>query len=108
MACKEQTEIPGRSLLDIGFTQDEIPSLKIFRGAGCQTCHKSGYKGRVGLFEVMEITNELKQMIATGRTAAEIKTRAIETGMITLRHSGLIKVKGGLTTLDEVLAETVL
>jgi type IV pilus assembly protein PilB len=108
VVCKEEIEIPAQTLLDIGFTADEIPALKIFRGVGCHACHKSGYKGRIGLFEVLEITHELKQLIAAARSPAEIKVRAIENGMITLRQSGLIKIKNGITTVDEVLAETIL
>jgi len=107
VACKEQIQVPQQTLHDIGFTDEEIQTVKIYRGAGCPICHKSGYKGRLGLFEVMEITNDLKQMIAAGKTATELKAAAIEGGMITLRRSGLIKIKNGLTTLDEVLAETV-
>ncbi len=105
--CKEEIDVPVEALHDIGFTDEEIQTLKIFRGAGCSVCHKSGYKGRVGLFEVLEITNDLKQMIATGKTATEIKSRAIQNGMITLRRSGLNKIKHGITTIDEVLAETI-
>jgi type IV pilus assembly protein PilB len=106
-ACKVEADFLPETLRDFGFTHEEIPALKVYRGAGCHVCHNSGYKGRVGLFEVMEVTHDLKQMIASGKTAAEIKTRAVENGMITLRKSGLIKVRNGVTTIDEVLAETV-
>ena len=107
VACKEEIKVPQQTLHDIGFSDEEIQTVKIYRGSGCPICHKSGYKGRLGLFEVMEITHELKQMIAAGKTATELKVAAIDEGMITLRRSGLIKIKNGLTTIDEVLAETV-
>jgi type IV pilus assembly protein PilB len=107
-ACKEETEVPWQTLRDIGFTDEEAQTIKVYRGAGCKVCNKSGYKGRLGLFEVMDVTTDLKHMIASGRSTTEIKNHAIENGMITLRRSGLVKIKNGLTTLDEVLAETVL
>jgi type IV pilus assembly protein PilB len=107
-ACKVEITIPQQALIKVGFTPEEVQNMQVFRGAGCSVCHKSGYKGRLGLFEVMEITNDLKEMIAIGKTATEVKRHAIETGMMTLRRSGLVKVMGGLTTIDEVVAETVL
>jgi len=99
--------VPRESLQDIGFTAEEAQTVKVYRGAGCPTCNNSGYKGRIGLFEVMECTHDLKQLIAAGKTPIEIKNRAIENGMITLRRSGLTKIKNGITSIDEVLAETV-
>ena len=107
-ACKAVTEIPQPTLRDIGFTEEEARTTTIYRGTGCKACNKTGYKGRIGLFEVLEVNAELKHMIAAGKSTTEIKTRAVETGMVTLRRSGLTKIKSGLTTLDEVLAETVL
>jgi type IV pilus assembly protein PilB len=105
--CKVETEVLLETLRDIGFGEEEAHTVKAYRGAGCSTCHNSGYKGRVGLFEVMEVTHDLKHMIATGKTATEIKQRAIEEGMVTLRKSGLSKIKSGITTIDQVLAETI-
>ena len=77
-------------------------------GKGCATCNNTGYKGRVGLYEVMEINDELRELILVGASALEIKKKALEQGMITLRRSGLIKVALGQTTMEEVLRETVL
>jgi len=105
--CKTEITVPQKALRDAGFTEEELASVQVSRGTGCSICHNSGYKGRVGLFEVMEIDNDLKEMIAIGKTATDLKRTAIENGMITLRRSGLIKVSQGLTTMDEVLAETV-
>ncbi len=79
-----------------------------YKGKGCNTCSGRGYKGRVGLYEVMEITDEIRDLILVGASALELKRKAIEQGMITLRRSGLIKVKSGMTTLEEVIRETVL
>ena len=77
------------------------------RGAGCEKCNKTGYKGRVGLYEVLEVTDELRELVLVGASALELRRKAIEEGMITLRQSGLRKVKAGMTTVEEVARETV-
>jgi type IV pilus assembly protein PilB len=106
--CKEELEIPEQALIDAGFGREEVKTTKIYHGKGCSTCGKRGYKGRTGLYEVMEINDELRELILVGASALELKKKAIEQGMITLRRSGLIKSAAGLTTLEEVLRETVL
>jgi type IV pilus assembly protein PilB len=106
--CKEQLEVPEQAMLDAGYTLEEVKTTKIYAGKGCGTCNKSGYKGRVGLYEVMEINDELRELILVGASALELKKKAIDQGMIMLRRSGLIKVAAGLTTLEEVVRETVL
>jgi type IV pilus assembly protein PilB len=106
--CKEELEVPEQALVDAGYSPDEAKKTKIYQGKGCSTCSKGGYKGRTGLYEVMEINDELRELILVGASALELKKKAIEQGMITLRRSGLIKVAAGLTTMEEVLRETVL
>jgi type IV pilus assembly protein PilB len=106
--CKEPLELPQQTLLDAGFTPEEAKTATIFQGKGCATCNKNGYKGRVGLYEVMEVTDELRELILVGASALELKKKALDVGMISLRRSGLTKVMQGQTTLDEVLRETVL
>jgi type IV pilus assembly protein PilB len=106
--CKEPLPLPEQTLLDAGFTAEEAKTTQIFHGKGCTVCNNSGYKGRVGLYEVMEITDDLKELILVGASAMELKKKALEGGMITLRRSGLIKAAAGATTLEEVLRETVL
>jgi type IV pilus assembly protein PilB len=106
--CKEELEIPEQALVDAGYTPEEAKVTKIYHGKGCSTCGKRGYKGRTGLYEVMEINDELRELILVGASALELKKKAIEQGMITLRRSGLIKTALGQTTLEEVLRETVL
>jgi type IV pilus assembly protein PilB len=105
--CKEKIDVPEQALIDIGFTPEEAPSVEVHKGRGCQTCNNTGYKGRVGLFEVMEISEEVREMILTGCSSLELKRQAIEEGMISLRRSGLEKIKQGVTTIDEVVRETV-
>jgi len=106
--CKEELEVPEQALVDAGYSPEEAKKTKIYHGKGCSTCNKGGYKGRTGLYEVMEINDELRELILVGASALELKKKAIEQGMITLRRSGLIKVAAGQTTMEEVLRETVL
>jgi len=106
--CKEEVEVPIQALLSVGFSEAEAHSLKIYRGKGCDKCGGTGYKGRVGLFEVMEISEDIRELILSGATVVELRRKAIEEGMITLRQSGLHKIREGITTIDEVVRETVL
>jgi type IV pilus assembly protein PilB len=106
--CKEELEVPEQALIDAGYSPEEVKTTKIYHGKGCTTCNKGGYKGRTGLYEVMEINDEMRELILVGASALELKKKAIELGMITLRRSGLIKVALGQTTMEEVLRETVL
>jgi type IV pilus assembly protein PilB len=106
--CKEETHVPVEGLIEIGFTADEANDLKVYRGRGCKTCNGTGYKGRIGLYEVMEVTEELRELIIIGASAMELRRKAIELGMITLRESGLFKLRDGVTTIEEVVKETVL
>ncbi len=106
--CKEKQEVPAEVLMEIGFAEDEVSELEIFKGKGCQRCNDTGYKGRVGLFEVMEITDELRELILIGASAIELRKKAVEFGMVTLRESGLYKIRAGVTTIEEVVKETVI
>jgi type IV pilus assembly protein PilB len=106
--CKEAMQITPQALVDAGYTAEEAKSTTIYHGRGCGTCNNTGYKGRVALYEVMEVSDELKELILVGASALELKKKALEMGMITLRKSGLIKVAAGMTTLEEVVRETVL
>jgi type IV pilus assembly protein PilB len=108
VGCKEPLQIQPSALTEAGFTPEEAAKTVVQHGKGCATCNNTGYKGRVGLYEVMEINDELRELILVGASALEIKKKALEQGMITLRRSGLQKVAAGLTTMEEVLRETVL
>ena len=96
-----------QALVEAGFTPEEARTVVPKRGAGCERCNGTGYKGRVGLYEVMEVTEELRELILVGASGLELKRKAIEAGMITLRRSGLRKVMAGMTTMEEVVRETV-
>jgi len=105
--CKTEHSIPPEGLVEVGFSPEEARQLKTYKGAGCTKCNNTGYKGRVGLYEVMEVTEDIRELILIGASALELRKRAIEDGMITLRESGLHKIRNGVTTLEEVVRETV-
>ncbi|HYK87354.1 MAG TPA: type IV-A pilus assembly ATPase PilB [Acidobacteriota bacterium] len=106
--CKTEVKTPIQTLVNAGFSQEEAKGIQCYKGEGCRTCNNTGYKGRVGLYEVMDISEDIQELILVGASAREIKRKAVEEGMLTLRHSGLHKIKAGITTLEEVLRETIL
>jgi type IV pilus assembly protein PilB len=105
--CTEPMDVPPQTLIDAGFSPEESKTIKIHKGKGCGVCNNTGYKGRCGLYEVMEVDDEIRELVLVGASAEELKKKAIERGMVTLRRSGLIKVAAGMTTLEEVARETI-
>ena len=105
--CKHEHQTPMEALVEVGFSADEAKSMKTFKGKGCSTCNNTGYKGRIGLYEVLEITDEIRELILIGASALELRKKAVDDGMITLRESGLHKIRSGVTTIEEVVRETV-
>ena len=105
--CKEEIKIDEKVLLRYGVNEDELETFKVFKGKGCDTCNFTGYKGRVALYEVMSMSDPLKELITRGATTQEIKEQARKEGMKTLREVGLMKVKAGVTTLEEVSRVTI-
>ncbi len=101
--CKEVEKVPVAALLKLGFSQEEAEKVTCYKGKGCPACNNTGYKGRVALYEVMPVKDELKELILEGASSAELKKSAIRLGMKSLRMSGLTKVVEGVTTIDEVL-----
>ncbi len=100
---------PEEALYKVGFTPEEVQrGITFYKPVGCETCNKRGYKGRVGLYEVLEMSETLKDMILTGASAIEIREQGQKEGMITLRRSGCRKVLDGVTTIEEIIRETVL
>ncbi len=105
--CKEPINIPDQALLEAGFAEHELDgSWRPYRAVGCEKCKGSGYKGRVGIYQVMPISDEIQRLILAGGNAMEIADQAKRDGVRDLRESGLIKVKAGMTTLEEVIAVT--
>jgi len=105
--CKEPNPMPPEALVQAGFTPEVAAEVTPMKGAGCDRCNNTGYKGRVGLYEVMEIADELRELILVGASALELRRKAVDEGMLTLRASGLRKVQAGVTTIEEVVRETV-
>ena len=105
--CVEPCPTPVPALVQAGFSSEDAQTVVPQRGKGCDKCNSTGFKGRVGLYEVMEVTDELRELILVGASALELRRKATDDGMITLRQSGLRKVKDGVTTIDEVVRETM-
>jgi type IV pilus assembly protein PilB len=105
--CKQDHPMPPEALIECGFSAEEAKTLKTFKGKGCSTCNNTGYKGRIGLYEVLEVTDEIRELILIGASSLELRKKAVDDGMITLRSSGLHKIRSGVTTLEEVVRETV-
>jgi type IV pilus assembly protein PilB len=100
--------IDPKLLVDVGFPLEAAGSIKVYQGTGCSDCNRTGYRGRLALFEVLEMTDGLRDLVRVGATVEGIRRRALEEGLVTLRMSGLEQAKAGITTLDEVLRETSL
>ena len=105
--CKAEHPVANQALLQAGFSAEMAKGVVPMKGNGCEKCNNTGYKGRVGLYEVMDISDELRELVLVGASGLELRRKAIEEGMLTLRQSGLRKVKDGLTTIEEVARETV-
>jgi type IV pilus assembly protein PilB len=105
--CKRPQEIDRAALLDMGVPEEKLDGAQIMKGIGCPTCNNTGYKGRVALYEVMRFSDDLKEMVLQGASAAELKVAAIKRGMATLRMSGIRKVLEGVTTPEEILRVTM-
>jgi type IV pilus assembly protein PilB len=104
--CREQIEVPTQSLLDLGFHPDVVDEVVVMRGSGCRLCNGSGYKGRIAIYEIMFMTDELREFILNGASTLELKREAIREGMKSLRMSALSKLEEGMTSLDEVVRMT--
>jgi type IV pilus assembly protein PilB len=105
--CTIDDDLPEKTLIEAGFTPEEAKTVKPKKGKGCEKCNGSGCKGRAGLYEVMALDDELRELILVGASSLELKKKAIDNGMITLRRSGLRKVMDGVASIEEVIRETV-
>src|SRR6266702_143741 len=104
--CKQEHQYSGEELKALGIPQAEAQKLTFYKGSGCDTCGGSGYKGRQGLYEVMALSSMLRRMVLKGGSTEEPREQAVKEGMLTLRMDGMLKVKRGITTLEEVVKET--
>jgi type IV pilus assembly protein PilB len=105
--CKEPEDIPVQALIDAGVSPAEAPSIVCYRGKGCPVCNSTGYKGRVGFYQVMPMLEEIRELILNGANTAEIKRESIRLGIKSMRQSGLTKLKEGVTSFEEVLRVTI-
>jgi type IV pilus assembly protein PilB len=104
--CKAETRYSVEELKALGTTEKEWEGIAFYKGKGCDLCGGTGYKGRAGLYEVMALSPELRRMILRGSSTAELQKQAISEGMLTLRMDGIMKIRKGVTTLEEVVKET--
>jgi type IV pilus assembly protein PilB len=104
--CKENVEIPAETLIEIGVPPDQVDGFQAMRGTGCRTCNNSGYKGRIAVYEIMPLTEELREFVLNGASTMELKREAIRQGMKTLRMSGLTKLAEGMTSMEEIVRST--
>ncbi len=104
--CKEEIDIEKKFLTDIGMSEAEAKTTKTYKGKGCNACSNTGYKGRIAVYEILTIAEEIRELILAGASANEIKKEAIRLGMMTMRQSAIDLLKKGLTTIDEVVRVT--
>ncbi|MFW6131531.1 MAG: type IV-A pilus assembly ATPase PilB [Candidatus Aminicenantaceae bacterium] len=105
--CKVEQKVPEDRLCQLGFSKEEASSMTVYGSGGCSSCNETGYKGRLGLYEVIEVTDKIRDLILKRAQSSEIKKVAIKQGMTTLRRCGLNRIKEGVTSIEEVIRETV-
>jgi type IV pilus assembly protein PilB len=106
--CREETQPTSEMLYDLQLTPEDVADKKFYRGAGCELCNHTGYKGRSGLFELMNMNDDLRDMIMQGASTDELREAARRHGMVTLRDAGMEAAYNGVTTIDEVIRETII
>ncbi|WP_415063391.1 type IV-A pilus assembly ATPase PilB [Bdellovibrio sp.] len=106
-SCKAPVEVPPQTLINLGVSPTEVGDYKLFRGKGCANCNSTGIKGRAAIYELMHMTEKMKEAILKGASTGQLRFLAREQGMRTLRRSALIKLKRGITTIEEVLNASV-
>jgi type IV pilus assembly protein PilB len=106
-SCKTTFDIADELLIEAGLPEAEVANAKPMKGRGCDRCGGTGYKGRVGLFEIMDINEKLRMLVTENAPAKDLREAAISEGMTPLRRAGMLKVRDGLTTIEEVARETM-
>jgi type IV pilus assembly protein PilB len=101
--CKIIEQVPPETLLDLGITDEELGTFECYHGKGCPACNDTGYRGRIALYEVMPMHDQIRELVLMGASAAEIKKESVRLGMTTLRRSGINKLKQGITSVEEVI-----
>jgi type IV pilus assembly protein PilB len=108
LQCREEYTPPREILEDLELTSEMVRGKRFYRGAGCEICNNTGYKGRVGLFELMLLDDEIRDMIIRNASTDELREKARRMGMVSLRDAGMDAVYAGTTTAEEVIRETIL
>jgi type IV pilus assembly protein PilB len=106
--CREETTPSEDLIVDLGMTIEDFKGKKVYKGRGCEVCNNTGYKGRVGLFELMIMNDTLRELVMNNCAVDELRDAAVKFGMVTLRTCGMNYAFEGTTTLDEVVRETIL
>jgi type IV pilus assembly protein PilB len=106
--CREETPLTDEMLTDLDLKREDISGKKIYRGRGCEICNNTGYKGRVGLFELMLLNDELREMVMSNASIDILRDAARNYGMVTLRDAGQAFMFDGVTTADEIIRETIM
>jgi type IV pilus assembly protein PilB len=104
--CKEEAKVSHQALMDLGVPEEQVDSVRAYKGRGCEVCLGTGYKGRIAFYEVMPVGDEIRELILIGASAGEIKKEAMRLGMMTLRQSGILRMREGVTTIQEVIRST--
>lgn len=105
--CKEAIKVPDETLLNLGVAKAEIPKYQLYKGRGCPNCNGSGIKGRLAIYEIMPMTEKIKEMVLRGASSLELRNACRQLGLKTLRRSALLKLQRGQTTIEEVLNSSV-
>ena len=108
MNCMEEVEVTPEYLKRVGLNPDDFQDITFYKGAGCHICNNTGFKGRIGIYEIMTMSPKLQELILEKVSADRIQELAVKEGMKTLRDAGIEKLKRGITTIEEVLRETTI
>src|SRR5690606_6856117 len=106
-SCRQPFEVPPQTLINLGVSAEEVGEYKLFKGRGCASCNGTGIKGRVAIYELMRMSEKIKEAVLKGATTGQLRFIAREEGMRTLRRSALMKLRRGLTTIEEVLNSSI-
>ncbi|HJN66048.1 MAG TPA: ATPase, T2SS/T4P/T4SS family, partial [Pirellulales bacterium] len=106
--CKEETNVTPEMLGELEMKAEQLAGKQIFKGRGCDHCNNTGYRGRVGLYEILSVNDEIRDLIIDGASTEVLREAACRNGMIPLREAGLERVYEGYTTIEEVMRETIL
>src|SRR5690606_21027205 len=105
--CREPHEVPARVMIELGVPEDQAKDIIAYKGKGCSYCGNTGFRGRTALYEMMAMTEPMRELILSGASAIELKRQAMADGMKTLRQSGIEKVCDGVTSVEEVMRVTM-